>query len=283
MKIGINTFIWTANFERPHLDLLPRIKAGGFDGVEVGVFNFASFPAAELRRAAESNGLGITMCTALTGKQSIGTEDNDVRKASIAFLQQAIRAAAEAGVQILAGPFCSAVGYLPGRRRTEEEWKRAVDALQTLGRTLDEYKMTLAVEPLNRFETFFLNTADDAIRLNDEVNHPRIGILFDTFHANIEEKDVPAAYRSLGRRLRHVHTCENDRGTPGSGHVNWPGVFAALRDTGYDDWLVIESFGFAIKEIAAAACIWRDLAATPEAIAFEGVKFLRQQALTAAA
>jgi D-psicose/D-tagatose/L-ribulose 3-epimerase len=218
------------------------------------------------------------MCTALTGKQSIATGDTEIRNASIAFLQQAIRSAAEAGVQAIAGPFCSAVGYLPGRRRTNEEWKRAVDSLQTLSRTLDECKMTMGVEPLNRFETFFLNTAADAVRLCDEVNHPRIGILFDTFHANIEEKDVPAAYRSIGKRLRHVHACENDRGTPGSGHVDWPGVFAALRDIGYDDWLVIESFGFAIKEIAAAACIWRDLAASPEAIAFEGVKFLRQHA-----
>jgi D-psicose/D-tagatose/L-ribulose 3-epimerase len=278
MKIGINTFIWTANFDRSHLDLLPRIKAGGFDGVEVGVFDFSTFPAAELRRSAEANGLGVTMCTALTGKQSIATEDDEVRNASIGFLEQAIRAAADAGVQVLAGPFCSAVGYLPGRRRTNEEWKRAVDALQQLGRTLDECQITMAVEPLNRFETFFLNTAADAVRLCDEVNHPRIGVLFDTFHANIEEKDLPAAYRSIGKRLRHVHSCENDRGTPGSGHIDWPGVFAALRDIGYDGWLVIESFGFAIKEIAAAACIWRDLAASPESIAFEGVKFLRKQA-----
>jgi D-psicose/D-tagatose/L-ribulose 3-epimerase len=139
----------------------------------------------------------------------------------------------------------------------------------------------LAIEPLNRFEAYFLNTAEDAARLCEEVGHPRVGVLFDTFHANIEEKDLGAAIVRLGRHIKHVHACENDRGIPGTGHVEWNCVFPALKQIGYDGWVVIESFGFAIEAIAAAACIWRDIAPTPESIAWEGVKFLKRAAAAA--
>ena len=138
--------------------------------------------------------------------------------------------------------------------------------------------VTLAVEPLNRFETYYLNTAADAVKLVEEVGSAQVGILFDTFHANLEEKDVAAAYRHCGRRLAHVHTCENDRGIPGSGHVDWPGVFAALKAIGYDGWLTIESFNANIKELAAATAIWRDLAPSLDDIAFQGTAFLKKMA-----
>ena len=276
MKYGINTLLWTAAFGQSNLDLLPRIKAGGFDGVEIARFSFDDCPAAPLRRTLESNDLECTFCTALTGDLSMARSDGR----AVAFMRDAIGWAAELGAKVVAGPFCSAVGYLPGRRRTSDEWQRCIHNLQSLGPVLDDANVTLAVEPLNRFETFFLNTCEDARALSDAVNHPRIGVLFDTFHANIEEKSIAAGLANLGPHLKHVHTCENDRGTPGTGHVAWPELFQSLHKAGYDagddGWLVIESFGFAIKEIAAAACIWRDLAPTPDEIAFEGLKFLKQ-------
>jgi D-psicose/D-tagatose/L-ribulose 3-epimerase len=279
MKYGVNTLIWTAGFDRPHLELLPRIKEAGFDGIEIARFDFAGFPAAEIRQRAEAIGLECLLCSALTGDQSLVSDDAGVRAKTAAFIRDGIQTAAELGATTMAGPFCAAVGLLVGRRRTQDEWKRAVEGLRSLGDTLEACDVTLAVEPLNRFETYFLNTAADGARLCAEVGHPRVGVLFDTFHANIEEKTVTEAVRALGKHLKHVHTCENDRGIPGSGHVAWGELFPALRAIGYDGWLVIESFGFAIKEIAAAACIWRDLAPTPEAIAFEGVKFLRNRAI----
>lgn len=276
MKFGVNTFLWTANFDRSHLPILPRIKEWGYDGVEFSTFNFDTFPAAEAKKMLADLGLGCTICTALIGNQSLVTEDAAVRKSTREYLLRAIEGTAAVGAEALGGPFCSAVGYLPGRRRTEDEWKRAVEGLQSLGDALKSHKVVLAVEPLNRFETFFLNTAADSAKLCDEVNHPNIGILFDTFHANIEEKNLTTGLNDVGRHLRHVHSCENDRGTPGSGHVEWPVLFDTLRRKNYNDWLVIESFGFSIKEIAAAACIWRDLAESPDALAAEGVQFLRK-------
>ena len=275
MKFGINTLLWTAGFDQSHFGLLPQFREHGFDGVEVARFEFKSFPARETRRAVEAAGLECILCSALTGQTSLISDDAAVRQSARDFLLEGIRVAAEIGAKSFIGPFCAPVGYLPGRRPTPDEWKRAVDGLQSLVPALEEHDVTLAVEPLNRFETYFLNTMADAVRLCDEVGSPRVGVLADTFHANIEEKDVGAAIARLGPHLKHVHACENDRGVPGSGHVAWPGVREALCDVNYEGWVCIESFGSAIPEIAAAACIWRDLAPSSEAIAFDGLRVLR--------
>jgi D-psicose/D-tagatose/L-ribulose 3-epimerase len=276
MKFGVNTFIWTANFDRSNLALLPAIKAAGFDGVEVPLFEPSEFAAADIRRGLADNGLECTICSILTGGLNMISGDAAVREKTRIHMQDCAEAAAEVGARIICGPLYSPVGLMTGQRRTGDEWKRAVDCYQAIGPTLSQYGVTIAIEPLNRFETYFLNTAADAVALCDAIGHPNVGILFDTFHANIEEKHVADAYRLVGRHLKHVHTCENDRGIPGTGHVDWPGVFQALRDVDYDGWLTIESFGFALGELSAAASIWRDIAPSPESIAFEGVKFLKR-------
>ena len=130
---------------------------------------------------------------------------------------------------------------------------------------------------MNRFETYFLNTTADAVQFCDAIGHPSIGLMMDTFHANIEEKSFGDALRAAGPHLKHLHACENDRGTPGTGHVAWTEIVAALRSIGYDRWLTIESFGFAQGELSAATAIWRDLAPTVDSIAFDGIKYLRGQ------
>jgi D-psicose/D-tagatose/L-ribulose 3-epimerase len=275
MKFGVNTFIWSATFDPSHFELLPTIKEAGFDGVEVPLLHPHEFRAKEIRKAAEQNELEVNACSVLVDGLSLISDDASVRRSAVRQLQDIAKAAGDAGVGIVCGPLYSPVGYLPGRRRTEDEWKRAVEGLQAVGDTLTANNVTFAVEPINRFETFFLNTAADAAQLAKEVGHPKIGILFDTFHANIEEKSIADGYRTVGPWLKHVHTCENDRGIPGSGHVEWKEVFAALRELKYDGWLTIESFGFGLRELSAAASIWRDIERTPESIAFEGVKFLR--------
>jgi D-psicose/D-tagatose/L-ribulose 3-epimerase len=280
MKFGVNTFIWTANFDSSHLPLLPQLKAGGFDGVEVPLFRPAEFATADIARGLAENGLECTICSVLTGGLSMISEDAAVRRQTRVHMEECVKTAADVGAKIIAGPLYSPVGYLPGRRRTADEWKWAVDCYQSLGPVLQQYGVTIAVEPLNRFETYFLNTAQDAAALCDQIGHPNVGVLFDTFHANIEEKDIAQAYRTLGPRLKHVHTCENDRGIPGTGHVEWKPVFQALHDLKYDGWLTIESFGFALGELSAAASIWRDIAPTPESIAYEGVKFLRSSVIS---
>jgi D-psicose/D-tagatose/L-ribulose 3-epimerase len=276
MKFGINTFLWSASFGPSEFGLLPIIKQAGFDGVEVPLFRPAEFAASSIRKANEAHGLECNACTVLVDGLSLISESADIRRRTRVHLEDIAKVAAEAGIGIVAGPLYSPVGYLPGRRRTSDEWKWAVEGFQSVGDTLAANGVIFAIEPLNRFETYFLNTAFDAAALAEQIGHPNIGILFDTFHANIEEKNIAAGYRTVGPYLKHVHTCENDRGIPGSGHVEWTQVFEALRSLHYDGWLTIESFGFALGDLSAAAAIWRDIEQTPESIAFEGVKFLKK-------
>jgi D-psicose/D-tagatose/L-ribulose 3-epimerase len=276
MKFGVNTFIWSGTFDSSNFGLLPLIKEAGFDGVEVPLLRPEAFAASSIRQATEAHGLECNACTVLVDGLSLISESADIRRRTRMHLEDVAKAAGDAGIGIVAGPLYSPVGYLPGRRRTSDEWRWAVEGFQSLGDTLAAHKVTFAIEPLNRFETYFLNTATDAAKLAHEIGHPNIGILFDTFHANIEEKSIAEGYRTVGPYLKHVHTCENDRGIPGSGHVEWKEVFAALRELKYDGWLTIEGFGFALKDLSAAASIWRDIERTPESIAFEGVKFLKR-------
>ncbi len=277
MKYGVNTFIWAEEFGPETLALLPRIKAAGFDGVQVPMFRPAEFPKAEVRKAFAANDLECSVCAIFADGQSLIGDDAAARQVARQHIQDCIRVSAETGAKFVGGPLYTQVGYLPGRRRTTDEWKWAVEGYQAAGPVLKEYGMTLGIEPLNRFETYFLNTAADCAALCDEIADPNIGVLLDTFHANIEEKDLGDAIRTLGRHLKHIHSCENDRGIPGSGHLQWDRLFAALHEIGYDGWLTIESFGF-VGKLSAAVCIWRDIETSPEAIAFEGIKFLRKNA-----
>lgn len=275
MRIGINTLLWTPEFRSEHYSLLPRVKAHGFDGVEITLIRAGNFDAPALRRALAQNGLDCTVCSVVLPDLSLIADDADIRRRTVSFLSDRIKITAELGATLLAGPLYCPVGFLPGRRRTRVEWERAVDGYRQLGPVLQAYGVELCLEPLNRFETFFLNTTEDAAALCEEVGDARIGILWDSFHANIEEKHLGVSLEQAAKHVKHVHACENDRGIPGTGHVDWPAIFSALAAVSYDGWLTIESFGFTSGDLAAAACIWRDLAASPEDIAWRGVEFLR--------
>jgi len=277
MRFGVNTFIWAASFDSKAIPL-EAIKRNGIDGIEVPIFDPQDFDGDGVRAAQRQYDLQCTVCAVNPRGINPTSDDASVRARSIEHWKRVIGAAAAAGARIVAGPIYAPVGYLPGRRRTAEEWSWGLDFLRALDSALDDAGVTLAVEPLNRFETYYLNTAADAVKLVEQAGSRRVGILFDTFHANLEEKDVAAAYRHCGRHLAHVHACENDRGIPGSGHVDWPGVFQALKAVGYDGWLTIESFNSTIKELAAATAIWRDLAPSLDDIAFQGTAFLKRMA-----
>ena len=274
MRIGVNTMIWSGAFDSSIP--LEAIKKAGIDGIEVPAFDVEDLDVSALKKARADYELGCTFCSVNPPGKNPISDDASVRAATLDHWKRLIAAAAETGVDLIAGPTYAPVGHLPGRRRNEDEWKWGVEFHQQLEPALADAGVELAVEPLNRFETYFLNTADDTVRFVDEVGSPHVGILFDTFHANIEEKDVVAAYRLCGSRLKHVHTCENDRGVPGTGHTDWAGVLGALKEIGYDGWLTIESFNGTIPDLAAATAIWRDLAPSNDAIAFEGAAYLRK-------
>jgi D-psicose/D-tagatose/L-ribulose 3-epimerase len=277
MRFGVNTYIWGATFGPEQFHLLPKIKASGFDGIEVPILDPASFQADTVAREFDRVGLARTAVANVPRGSSLASADAGERQRARDHVTACVKAARDLGAATLSGPMYTPVGFLTGTRRTADEWNRAVDSWRQLDPVVEAAGLEIGLEPLNRFETYFLNTAADAARFCGEVGSPRIGILLDTFHANIEEKAIGAALREAAPHLKHLHVCENDRGIPGSGHVSWDEFFATVKAIGYDRWLTIESFGFALGELSTAAAVWRDLASTPDAIAFEGVKFLRSK------
>lgn len=278
MRFGLNALLYTAEFTPQHLDLIPKVAETGYDGIELPFINLECLDAPAIRRALEAAGIGATACAVLVPGTSLISEDDTERQAAAQRLRQCIDLAAEMGAEAVAGPLYAPVGQQAGRRRTDAEWGRAVEGLGAAAEHAAAAGVSLAIEPINRFETYFLNTARDALALLEAVDHPSLFVQVDTFHANIEEKDTAAAIRACGSRLGHVHASENDRGTPGTGQVCWDAVFAALREVGYDGWVTIESFATDIAELCAAAAIWRDIYDSTEALAKEGLAFLRQKA-----
>jgi D-psicose/D-tagatose/L-ribulose 3-epimerase len=203
--------------------------------------------------------------------------DESIRRNGIDYVRHCIDAAKTVGAPNVIGPLYSAVGRT--WQATDDERKRDTDLLVNQLRELSKYGadrgVGLGVEPLNRFETSFINLASQAIEVVDRVDHPACGLLLDTFHMNIEERSIGEAIRAAGKRIRQLHTCENDRGAPGSGHVPWQEVAAACRDIGFNGPFVIESFTSKVKSIARAAAIWRKFADTQDALAQDGLRFLR--------
>lgn len=275
MKIGVSAFAWTTRLNHRHLELIPKLREQGIEGFEIAIFDPAEVPAAEVRKACEASGMECTVCAILPDGINPISPDAAVRARSLEHLRRCVARAAEAGARMICGPLYAPIGYLPGRRRTQEEWSWAVECFQAIGDVFDEHDVTVAIEPVNRSETFFLNSAADAEAFCRAVGHPRLGVTIDTFHGNIEEKQIPAAIRALGGSLKHVHISENDRGLLGSGHVDFAAIVAALRGIEYDGFLMIEGFGYSKDEPASLGALWGDLTVSPEDIAFQGASYLR--------
>jgi len=279
VKFGANTFIWTSPLRTESLQqIVPKARQMGFDLVELALEDPALIDVALARRLLDDHGLGATACAALGPQRDLSSDDEGIRQNGLAYIRACIDACQALGARLLVGPIYSAVGKarLLSREERAAERGRAVKSLRELAPYAGDRGVTLAIEPLNRFETDMINLAEQAISLVDEVGHPNVQIMLDTFHMNIEERSLARAIVSAGHRLVHVHTCENDRGAPGSGHVPWGEVVGALKEIGYDGALVIESFTPGVKEIARAAAIWRPLAPSEDDLARDGLAFLKR-------
>jgi len=256
--------------------LMRKVADLGFDGAEIPIFDPGDVDVKATKSALKSAGIECTCCAILGEDRDLISDDPAIRENAKRYMKECIRISAALDSPIFCGPLYSAVGKLVGRARTKEEWDLAVAGLKEVAKTAGENGVTLAVEPLNRFETYFINIAEDAVKLARDVDHPNFKVHLDTFHMNIEEKNLYRAIKITGEHLAHVHCCENDRGTPGSGNVDWDGVFKALHELKYDGWLVIESFVPAIEAIAKAAAIWRELdPGGSDAIGRNGLRFLK--------
>jgi D-psicose/D-tagatose/L-ribulose 3-epimerase len=254
-----------------------KVARMGFDLIEVPIEGTDDLDYQEAASLAKDFGLGVSVCAAIGPDRDLIHPDERIRTHGMAYVRHCIQAAETLGATNVCGPLYSAVGRT--WQTTEDERKRDVDllvkGLRELAAEAGDHGVVLGVEPLNRFETSFINLADQAIEVVARVDHPACGVMLDTFHMNIEERSIGEAIRTTGSRLKQVHACENDRGAPGSGHVPWTEVAEACRAIGFEGPFVIESFTAKVKSIARAAAIWRPLAASQDALAEDGLKFLR--------
>ena len=279
MRLGVNTWVWTTPLNTDELGRLTvKISEMGFDHIEVPVELSNEVDYAKAGQIARDRGLSVSAAGAFGPEQDLISEDAQIRAGAMKYVRHCIESASALGAANLIGPMYSAVGRC--WQQPTEERERDMEILSGELRELAEYAgehgVTLCIEPLNRFETSFINLASQAVELVDRVGHPACGIMLDTFHMNIEERSLRDAIRTAGPRLKHIHACENDRGAPGSGHVPWEDVAAGIRDIGYDGPVVIESFTSKVKSIARAAAIWRSLAPSQDELATEGLRFLRK-------
>ncbi len=275
MKYGVNTMVWTTRVDEMFAPTFVKIKKWGFDGAELFLSPDEPANISSVKKMLDDNDLERTTCSVLPREANLVSPNAGVRANGIEFVKKCLDRTADLGANLICGPIHSALGFMTGVRRTPQEWDRAVDSLAKVANHAQSLKITVCVEPLNRFETYFLNTQADAARLVSEIGAPNLRVHFDTFHANIEEQNPAASVRSLAKVLGHVHISENDRGIPGTGHVDWRGILSTLNQIGYDGWLTIESFAQPEPDLAAAAAIWRDLAPSGDELAARGIKFLK--------
>jgi len=275
--LGVSTYLWASPFGDEHLDLFRHARDLGCDVLEICVEDPALITAQAVRSAAEDAAVSVSVCGAFGPERDVSHEEEIVRRAGVDYLRGCIDLAAAVGSPHVAGPMYSATGKTrllsQGERERQRSW--AVESLAEAADYAAARAVRLAIEPLNRFETDLVNTVEQGLELCERIGRSNVGLLLDTFHMNIEERSLPDAIRSVGDRVFHFHACENDRGAPGSGHVDWDGVFAALGDIGYRGQVVIESFTPEIREIARAVSLWRPLAESPDALAEAGLAFLR--------
>jgi D-psicose/D-tagatose/L-ribulose 3-epimerase len=277
VKIGFNMLLWTPFVTRAHFHLFEKLKAAGYDGVELEIFEGDPSHYARVAQVLVDNGLQSTAVTVIPDKEHSPVSPVAAhRQGAVDHLKWAIECTAALGTELLCGPFYQPLGVFSGRGPTEAEKARAAEVHCTVAEVAQEAGVGMAIEPLNRFEAYFLNTVDDAAEYVRRVDHPNLGVMYDSCHANIEERDPVECITDHLDVICHVRVSENDRGTPGRGHVPRVETFKALRGGGYDLWLTIEAFGRTLPELAATTCVWRDLSGSDEEVYTEGLRLIKE-------
>jgi len=280
VKFGVSTWLWTSPFGTDSISLFPKIKAMGYDVVEIALEDPALLDTAVVKKALEDNNLEVIVCGAFGPTRDLTHEDEAIRQNSLQYIQDSLDVCVALGAGFFAGPMYSAVGKarLVSPEQKAMEWDLAVTNLRKACDMASARNLYIALEPLNRFESDLINTAEDVLRLVSDIDHPAARIVLDGFHMNIEEPDIEEAIKTAGEKLLHIQVSENYRGTPGTGQTRWDAYKRGLEAIGYTGTVAIESFTPQIKELAGAVCIWKPLAESQDKFALEGLQFLKQWA-----
>lgn len=278
MKFGMNLLLWTDDPTREEFfPVIASLAKMGYDGVELPVFHDNVEAFARLGRRLDDLGLRRTAVTVRTAADNPISADAAVRRLGVDATRRALDCCQAAGAELLAGPYYAALGTFSGAPPTPTEWAHGVESLQAVAEHAGKCGVKLAIEQLNRFEIYLLNTAADCARFVREIGHPGCGVLYDTFHSHIEEKSIRGALEACRAQLLHVHISENDRSTPGAGQVQWRETFDELARLGYDGWFTIEAFGQALPALAAATKIWRRMFVDEMQLARDGLAFMKRE------
>lgn len=278
IRFGVSTWLWTSPFTTDTVSLFPKIKAMGYDTVEIPVEYPDLIDGLKVKQALIEHGLDAVVCGAFGPTRDLTNEDPNVHKHCFDYIGKCFKLCHTWSAKFLAGPMYSSVGkarMVPAEQR-KIEWDRAVTNLHKVCQLAQESELMIALEPLNRFESDLVNTAEDVMRLVSDINHPAAKVMLDSFHMSIEEKDMEQAIVSAGNKLIHVQVSENHRGIPGTGQTPWPSFKRGLQRIGYQGTVSIESFTPEIKELAGAVCIWKNLAESQDGFAEDGLKFLKK-------
>ncbi len=275
MKFGMNLLLWSTHITEDQFHLFDTMKNAGFDGVEIPVFEGDVKHFTKIGKALKKLKLGATSVTVASPEANPSSPDKAVRAKGLDHIKWALDNSAAAGSEILCGPYHQPLGVFSGNPPTKDERKWAAEVHHKAADHAQSLKMRMAIEYLNRFECYFLTTMADAAAYVRQVDHPAFGTMYDTFHANIEEKDGPGQLRAAKNEVIHIHISENDRGVPGTGHVPWIETFRAINEIKFDGWLTIEAFGRALPALAAATKVWRDFFAKKEDVYEKGITFMK--------
>ena len=278
MKFGINSFVWVSPCTTEAVkELAPKVKGMGYDVFEISVEAPDLIDVQAVKQILDQNGLQSVVCGAFGPERNICSSDPKVRENAKTYIRWLIAAADQIGASVVSGPMYSSVGkeHYENPEDRKSEWDLSVTGIREMADYALEKNIKLAFEPLNRFETDMINVVSQGVQFIEDVGRPNVGFHLDTFHMHLEEKNSANAIRLAGDRIFHFHACENDRGVPGTGQVYWTEIAQALKEVKYQGPVVIESFTSQVKEIARAVCIWREIAPSQDAIAQQGLAFLK--------
>ncbi|MDQ8185164.1 sugar phosphate isomerase/epimerase family protein [Pelagicoccus sp. SDUM812002] len=278
MKFGASTWLWTSPFDGSDVSLLHKIAEQGFDCVEIPVEDPDAMDAQSIATALKVTGLEAIVCAAVVGDRDLSSAEPRKVQAAEAYLEACIKLAVTWGSSLVVGPLYAPVAKqrLPTEAERQEEWSRSATGLRRMASVAQGSGVRLGIEPLNRFESDMVNTAADALRMLDEIDHPAIGLSLDSFHMNIEEVDFCKAIERAGKRLLHLQVSDSHRGVPGEGNSDWTGLREGLRRIGYEAAVSIESFSPDSSSLAEAVCIWKRFAASQDEFARKGLQFLKE-------
>jgi D-psicose/D-tagatose/L-ribulose 3-epimerase len=278
LKLGVHAYVWTSEWNDSQLGLIERASKLGLDLIEIPLMRLDLCNPLTIRKECERLNMYVCTSTVLNASSDLTADSGAVRVAGLKYLKACVKATADMGGNTFSGVIYSAIGKKSARRPGVKEWNHSARGLKEVCRYAQDYGVTVGIEPVNRYETYLINTCEQALEMVGLIDEPNAAVHLDTYHMNIEEKDFYKVTKLAGERLCHIHLCENDRGIPGTGLVDWDDIFRALGEMRYNGNMALESFVEVSDNMREATCIWRDLAPSSDVLVDEGARMIRKMA-----